>query len=162
MNSPGQSVSGPQAQARPFLLQEALTGLDRVSSRHWRKGPGASFARKDLSFGQMHMVMVLHELGPLTVGQLSDMLAVSMPSVSSMLDRLEEHGLAERQRDDSDRRLVHVRLTARGEAEAEEAAGFRRDATSRVLQQFSDHELRALLTVVEAVERTISCLDQEL
>ena len=145
---------------RTELLSHALAALDRVASQHWRKGPGASFARKDLSFGQMHVIMLLHELGPMTVGQLAEMLAVSMPSVSSMLDRLEEHSLVERRRDESARRLVHAQLAARGRAEAEEAAGFRRGAIERVLQRFSDPELEALLTVVGAVERTISCLDR--
>ena len=145
---------------RAHLLSSALSALDRVTAQHWRQGPGASFARKDLSFGQMHVLMLLHQLGPMTVGQMAEMLAVSMPSVSSMLDRLEEHSLVERHRDEADRRLVHVRLTDRGRAEAEEAAGFRRGAIEKVLQRFSDPELRALLTVVEAVERTIGCLDQ--
>lgn len=145
---------------RAHLLSSALSALDRVTAQHWRQGPGASFARKDLSFGQMHVLMLLHQSGPLTVGQLAEILAVSMPSVSSMLDRLEEHSLVERRRDESDRRLVHVQLTDRGRAGAEEAAGFRRGAIERVLQQFSNSELEALLTVVEAVERTISCLDR--
>jgi DNA-binding MarR family transcriptional regulator len=160
MSRPRGTPTTAPGSGRTQLLSLALSALDRVTSQHWRKGPGASFARKDLSFGQMHVVMLLHQLGPLTVGQLAEMLAVSMPSVSSMLDRLEEHSLVERRRDQSDRRLVHVALTDRGRAEAEEAAGFRREAIERVLQQFTDSELEALLTAVGAVERTISCLDR--
>lgn len=160
MSQPSSSVAGELETSGEELLGRALNSLDRISSKHWRKGPGASFARKDLSFGQMHVIMLLHQLGPMTVGQLAEMLTVSMPSVSSMLDRLEEHSLVERHRDEADRRLVHVRLTDRGRAEAEDAAGFRRGAIEKVLQRFSDPELRALLTVVEAVERTIGCLDQ--
>ncbi|MHB8325784.1 MAG: MarR family winged helix-turn-helix transcriptional regulator [Candidatus Dormibacteria bacterium] len=152
----------PGLSARPVhqrLLDQALAALDRVSAQHWRQGPGARFSKKDFSPGQMHVLMLLREGGPLTVGQLTEMLGVSMPSVSSLLDRLEEHGLVARQRDSSDRRLVHVVLTQTGDADAEEAAGFRRAAAQQVLAQFEEDELEALLKVLAATERTISCLD---
>ena len=155
----------PAPAARPVrqrLLEDALAALDRMSAQHWRQGPGARFSKKDLSPGQMHVLMLLHEAGPLTVGQLAEMLRVSMPSVSSVLDRLEEHGLLARQRSDDDRRLVHVALTPRGAADAEEAAGFRRAAAQQVLSRFEDDELEALLKVLAATERTICCLEDKL
>ncbi|HVD03538.1 MAG TPA: MarR family transcriptional regulator [Candidatus Dormibacteraeota bacterium] len=160
MSSSVQGSATSVEASREQLLQMALTAIDQVAAQHWRKGPGARFARKDPSAGQMHVLMLLHESGPLTVGQLAEILAVSMPSVSSLLDRLEEHGLVERQRTGGDRRLVHVVLTPKGAADAEEAAGFRREAAERVLSQFTDAELQATLQVMGAVQRTISCLDQ--
>jgi len=143
---------------REHLIAEALATLDRLSAQHWRQGPGARFSKKDLSPGQMHVLMLLHEVGPLTVGQLAEMLRVSMPSVSSVLDRLEEHGLVARQRDDGDRRMVHIMLTDRGAEDAAEAAGFRRAAAQQVLARFQEDELEALLKVLAATERTICCL----
>lgn len=137
------------------LRPQAVAALGRVFAHHWRQGPGACFARKDLSFGQMHVLMLLHERGALTVGQLAEMLGVSMPSVSSQLDRLEEHRLVVRRRDEPDRRLVHVVLTAGGARDAEAAAGFRRELADQVLNGFDEEELRALLTVLAAVERCI-------
>ncbi len=161
------SASVPQIATEPAashqqLLRLALDALDQVAAQHWRKGPAARFARKDTSAGQMHVLMLLREFGPVTIGQLAEILAVSMPSVSSLMDRLEEHGLVERQRAGEDRRQVHVVLTPKGAADAEEAAGFRRDAAERVLSKFTDAELQATLQVMGAVQRTISCLDQPL
>ena len=143
---------------RQSLIAEALATLDRLSAQHWRKGPAARFSKKDLSPGQMHVLMLLNEAGPLTVGQLAEMLRVSMPSVSSVLDRLEEHALVARQRDAEDRRMVHIVLTARGAEDAAEAAGFRRAAAQQVLARFEDDELEALLKVLAATERAICCL----
>ncbi len=154
----------PALTARPVhqrLLDEALAALDRLSAQHWRQGPGARFSKRDFSPGQMRVLMLLREAGPLTVGQLTEMLGVSMPSVSSLLDRLEEHGLVARRRDGGDRRLVHVGLTETGDADAEEAAGFRRAAAQQVLARFEEDELEALLKVLAATERTISCLDRK-
>jgi DNA-binding MarR family transcriptional regulator len=78
-----------------------------------------------------------------------------MPSASLMLDRLEEQGLTARTRDAEDRRLVHVQLTEKGEAEVRAAAGFKREVVGRVLARFTQPELESLLTVLGAVERAL-------
>ncbi|MDA8332569.1 MAG: MarR family winged helix-turn-helix transcriptional regulator [Candidatus Dormibacteraeota bacterium] len=160
----GPAGRGPGPAARgddDSLLALSLAALGRVLAQHWRQGPGSCFARKDLSFGQMHVLMLLHERGALTVGQLAETLGVSMPSVSSQLDRLEEHQLVERRRDESDRRLVHIVLTDAGARDAEAAAGFRRELAEQLLAGFDQDELRALLTVLAAVERCIGADTQQ-
>ncbi len=101
----------------------------------------------------MHLLMVLQERGPETVGRLAEMLDISPPSVSAALDRLEEHGLAVRRRDREDRRVVHAALSSRGRAAAEEACGFRRQKARHLVSQLDTHELEALLTVLQAVQR---------
>jgi DNA-binding MarR family transcriptional regulator len=159
IKAPPETSPSEQLRRRNRLIEEALAALDRMSAQHWRQGPGARFSKKDLSLGQMHVLMLLHEVGPLTVGQLAEMLRVSNPSVSSVLDRLEEHGLVARRRDADDRRLVHVLLTPQGAEDAAEAAGFRRAAAQQVLSRFEQDELEALLKVLTATERTICCLE---
>jgi len=49
-----------------------------------------------------------------TMGELSNNAQVAMPSMTEMIDKLEEHGMAERYRDTNDRRVVKVRLTSKG------------------------------------------------
>jgi len=139
--------------AREALLHRAVETLEEVVARHWRQGPGGRWARRDLSIAQMHLMMVLREHGPATVGQLAETLGISPPSVSSALDRLEEHGLAIRRRDREDRRVVHAALSSRGRAAAEEACGFKRQKVRHLLEQFDTGELEALLTVLTAVQR---------
>ena len=46
-----------------------------------------------------------------------------MPDVSRLLDRMEEAGLVERERDTADRRLVTTRLSPRGMSLVEELDG---------------------------------------
>lgn len=138
---------------RESLLPLAVETLEELVAQHWRQGPGARWARRDLSIAQMHLMMVLQEHGPATVGQLAETLGISPPSVSSALDRLEEHGLAVRRRDREDRRVVHAALSSRGRAAAEEACGFRRQKVRHLLEKFDATELEALLTVLEAVQR---------
>ncbi|MGH7643813.1 MAG: MarR family winged helix-turn-helix transcriptional regulator [Candidatus Dormibacteria bacterium] len=150
------STAASQTSTRADLQTEALSTLEELINHHWRQSPGGRWARRDLSVGQMHLLMVLQELGPATVGRLAEKLEISPPSVSSALDRLEEHGLALRRRDHEDRRLVHVALSSRGRAAAEEACGFRRQKVRQLVEQFEIPELRALLQVLHAVQRGIT------
>ncbi|MGH7610031.1 MAG: MarR family winged helix-turn-helix transcriptional regulator [Candidatus Dormibacteria bacterium] len=139
---------------RATLFEQTSTALEEMIAHHWRQGPGARWARRDLSVAQMHLMMVLRELGPATVGQLAEALDISPPSVSSALDRLEEHGLALRQRDRQDRRVVHAALSSRGRTAVDEACGFKRQKVRSLLAQFETQELEALQTVLAAVQRT--------
>ncbi|MGH7692685.1 MAG: MarR family winged helix-turn-helix transcriptional regulator [Candidatus Dormibacteria bacterium] len=143
------------AEGRELLKERALAALEELMAHHWRQSPGGRFARRDLSVGQMHLLLVLQELGPATVGQLAEALGISPPSVSSALDRLEEHGLAARRRDREDRRMVHAVLSNRGREAAEEACGFRRRKVRQLVEQFQVPELEALLTVLQAVQRGV-------
>lgn len=142
--------------SREGLLEQAQVNLEELIAHQWRQGPGARWARRDLSIAQMHLLMVLQEHGPATVGRLAETLGISPPSVSSALDRLEEHGLAVRRRDREDRRVVHATLSSRGRSAAEEACGFRRQKVRQLLSQFDESELKALLMVLGAVQRGIA------
>ncbi len=61
-------------------------------------------------------VRVLRRLArqPQSLGQLGSELALAPPSVTRLVDRLEERGLIERHRDDEDRRKVVATLTDEG------------------------------------------------
>ncbi|HUY10066.1 MAG TPA: MarR family winged helix-turn-helix transcriptional regulator [Candidatus Dormibacteraeota bacterium] len=149
------TTAAEPAASREQLQAEALCALEELMAHHWRQSPGGRWARRDLSVAQMHLLMVLQELGPATVGRLAEALEISPPSVSSALDRLEEHGLAVRRRDQDDRRVVHAALSGRGRAAAEEACGFRRQKVRHLVGQFNAGEMEALMTVLRAVQRGI-------
>ena len=144
-----------QTGSQRLLREQAMEGLDRLACRQWRQGATTHMDRRGLSLHQLHLLRSLQGVGPLTVGQLAERLQVSMPSASLMLHRLEEQGLTTRTRDAEDRRLVHVQLTEKGEAEVRAAAGFKREVVGRVLAQFTQAELESLLTVLGAVERAL-------
>lgn len=63
-------------------------------------------------FRVMFCVWVADELEPREIARLS---GLSRPAVSSVLNTLERDGLIRRHRESGDRRLVTVRLTAKGE-----------------------------------------------
>jgi DNA-binding MarR family transcriptional regulator len=104
---------------------------------------------------QLHVMGVLHEVGPITVSHLAARLGISPPSTSAMVDRMVDGGLVERVRGEEDRRIVSVWLTPAGEAALAAAIGGRRGKLERVLSQLDPTELADTLRVLNRLERAI-------
>lgn len=68
-----------------------------------------------LTIPQVVVLRSISALGEVTVGQLSDNVSLSQATVTTILDRLEQRGLATRYRSSTDRRIVHASLTRKGE-----------------------------------------------
>lgn len=66
---------------------------------------------------QTNMLFAVRDRGPMTVKELANILRVSAPSASSMVDRLVEMGALSREPDPKDRRRVIIRITPLAEAE---------------------------------------------
>ncbi len=88
-----------------------------------------------------------HEDG-LSQRELAARLSIESPTLVRHLDRLEDEGLVVRRRDDQDRRVVRIGLTA---------AGHRRFAELREVATSLDAQLRALLDhdEIEIVEHAL-------
>jgi len=65
----------------------------------------------DLSMAQMNLLMAVRNHEELTLSGLADILGVSPPSVSVMVDRLVERAMLIRERSTRDRRKVIIRLS---------------------------------------------------
>ena len=66
----------------------------------------------DLTMPQLKMLFVVDLLGPVPMGQLAARLGISLPTATGLIDRLVEAGLARREHDERDRRVVLVGTTA--------------------------------------------------
>lgn len=69
--------------------------------------------------------------GEPTLGELAERLVIRHHSAVELVDRLTEHGLAERIRVDADRRQVRIRLTDKGEEKLRRLTGSHRDQLRR-------------------------------
>lgn len=98
-----------------------------------------------LTLTQLSTLGTLARLGPLPLGELAAAERVQPPSMTRIVSGLEERGLAVREADPKDRRLVIVRLADEGKALLA-ADRRRRDA-------WLNHRLRELSPVERAVLR---------
>jgi DNA-binding MarR family transcriptional regulator len=84
---------------------------------------------------QQHQMLLairaLQTTGEATIGKLAGQLMVRHHSAVGLIDRLAEHGLVERVRQDEDRRQVKVRLTAEGTDKLRHLSGIHRQELRR-------------------------------
>jgi DNA-binding MarR family transcriptional regulator len=87
-----------------------LPQLMRAIAAYWRQ----QAQPLDLTIGQIRVLKALR-YEEQAVGELASKLLVSTPTMTRLIDTLVERGLVERQEDPSDRRVVRLRLTRKGE-----------------------------------------------
>ncbi len=68
----------------------------------------------ELSIPEVHVIEYLGDKGVCMMRELAEYLLVAVNTITSIVDKLEEKRFVRRERDDSDRRIVMVRLTDRG------------------------------------------------
>jgi DNA-binding MarR family transcriptional regulator len=120
---------------------------------------GRIMAEKGGHPGAAGVLRVLSAHDGITQRDLAEMLHLSRPTVTTMLQRLEQNGLLERWDDETDQRLTRIRLTDKGRAQAQEfqqsfAAYIR--ATTGTMSETDRRELARLLGVL--ADNTASAL----
>ena len=104
-------------EARNQLITEVLDSLDELWGGAGGTGILDGFSQADLLDLTVPQVCVLMFLrpAPQRIGRLAERLRTSLPSATSIANRLEQRGLIERVRDETDGRVVLCRLTQSGE-----------------------------------------------
>jgi len=118
--------------------------------------------QRDVSLPQLHLLATLQDRGAMTVSELAGMLGVSLPSASSIVDRLDDRGYVTRSRAETDRRVVTVQMTEKGRQIVEEFIGLKREQMLRLMAAMSDEELahfvQGMAAFRSAVERSAAGL----
>jgi DNA-binding MarR family transcriptional regulator len=125
--------------------QEAFLSLWRTYDR-LKALEDELFSRYELTAQQYNALRLLQAAHPGKVPTLTlaSRLVSRAPDITRLVDRLCEHGLAERERPPENRRTVWVGITEAGTALLEEIAASVRDCHLRQLGHLSPGELRQL------------------
>lgn len=111
---------------------------------------------REISLLQLHVLAFLRERGPLTVSEMAQIVQVSLPSASSIADRMEDRGYITRVRTDADRRVVTVAITDRGREAVEEFVSLKREGMLRLLTEMNDDELYRFASGMEALQAAVA------
>ena len=125
------------------------------------RGAGPELLSLDLTMGQFKAMATLTMFGSQPVGELGRRLGLSEPAASLLVDKLEERGLATRQRDLQDHRRTLVTATPAAE---ELAARLRQGHESHMLRwlgSLTDDELDGLTRGFRGLLRVATPLDAE-
>ena len=109
------SESG-SANDRERQVQQILELFDRLyqETRRTSRGARGEWLNIDLTMPQVKSLLTLFTDGTLRTSDLASVLGVSLPSVTGIVDRLEEKGLVTRESDPQDRRVVLCKLSEVG------------------------------------------------
>ena len=112
--------------------------------------------RHDLSRAAASTLSVLHRQGPQRITALAEREAVSQPSMTGLVQRLEAAGYLERAPDPGDGRASLVSVTAKGVEALEARRRVHDEVIEARLTELSEDDLRALAAAVPAIQQLIS------
>ena len=116
-------------------------------------------AREDpasgLSAARLSALSVLVFGGPRTLGELAAAEQVRPPTMTGIVQGLERAGLARREPDPDDRRVVRVHATAKGKRVLQQARKRRIASLAERLSQLDRREVATVREAAELVERAL-------
>jgi DNA-binding MarR family transcriptional regulator len=89
------------------LLAECMQGYERLSGEYVR--------RSGLTHAQFDIIATLGNTPGMSYKELGDKTLITKGTLTGVIERLEQKGLVERQRNDCDKRSFFVKLTKEGE-----------------------------------------------
>jgi DNA-binding MarR family transcriptional regulator len=104
-----------------------------------------------LSGSQRIVLRALSDKGPCQVSEVAGHVGVTLSAATGLVDRLVKARLVTRERDQKDRRVVWVKVTAEGEAAVQAAEARRRAVLSELTINLSPEDLSTLCTILERI-----------
>ncbi|MEM7050630.1 MAG: MarR family transcriptional regulator [Acidobacteriota bacterium] len=154
----GNSLRREIQQSKPFssLEEEVFLALLRTAGV-LEQAVAVRLKACGLTTTQYNVLRILRgsEPEPLTCGEVGKRMVTPVPDVTRLVDRLERSGLARRERAQTDRRIVMVRITATGLEVLEDLDGPVDDWLRDLLGHLSRDELARLNQLLESAR---SCL----
>jgi DNA-binding MarR family transcriptional regulator len=123
---------------RPPLFDPDIQALDR-----------------DMPRSELLAVLLLQRRAEVTMSELAADLGAPLSTATGIGERLARRGLASRNRDPGDRRVIRVRLTAKGRALAGRVRKRMDSLVQRVQKALTEEELAQLLGLVRKVANAL-------
>lgn len=127
-----------------------MTAMHRVNSAMLRVNM-PEWVHLDLSIGQLKSLMVLTSHPRISIGTMAEMLEVSKPTASILIDRLVQLGLVQRTEDADDRRRTVVEVTEPGGALVARLRQGGGERLAHWIEQMQREDLEALQRGLEAL-----------
>ena len=128
------------------LIKKRLLHMDLVQREH------------GTPLSHVQVLAMLHDVGTMSVSEISRRLGIAKPNITPLVDRLYESGYVDRQHDENDRRVVNIVLLEAGEAKL---AAIRATISRQILAQvdgLSISEFRELNESLSSIVRILSSL----
>jgi DNA-binding MarR family transcriptional regulator len=118
-----------------------------------------SFGARELSRTEAGLLMTLLE-GPQRITELAESEALAQPTVTKVVDNLQQRGLVVRERDPGDGRVVRVSITPAGRRTIESSRSQVQALMRDTVQELSDGELAELVAASQTLGRMVETLQR--
>lgn len=112
----------------------------------------------DCSKNELYVMAFLYQHGEVHMSQIADYLEVPLNTVTGIITRMEKRELLSRERSDTDKRVVTVAMTERGQDQMQLILEQMRHYGQAVLQALTAEEFQVLMKLAD---RAIQILEQE-
>ena len=110
---------------------------------------------------QLWALRTLYTHGSISMSELSRNMYLHISTVSGVIDRLEQKGYVERKRKDSDRRVVHIGMTAAGKRLVQRAPEAAQGRLLHGLESLTPSQVRIIRSSLDRVVQLMEIEDIE-
>lgn len=106
---------------------------------------------KDITNNDMHIIEAIGPGADSTMSVVAKKLGITAGSLTTSINALVNKKYVERNRSESDRRVVYISLTGKGRKAYEHHKDFHRQMTEAVIQNLSEEEIPVLLKTLDSL-----------
>jgi len=107
---------------------------------------------------QLTVIKLLETFENLSLSSLSERIRAQNSTVTGIIDRMEREGLVRRERSTTDRRVVHIRLSDKGQKLAQKIQVEPMEIFRGALGSLSAAEMRELLKILTKIARRVQSI----
>ncbi len=134
------------------MREDEINHLLKTISTRIRSRGDADLKERGLTFSQLQVLITLHRHGgEMSQRQLEKELSVSHPTIVGLVQRLEKNGYVESWTDETDKRVNHIRQSAKALQFKEESQRRWRDTTTRMFRNLSEEEKEELYRMLNVI-----------
>lgn len=128
-------------------LIEAYFAVSTQMQRAWKSCVLSEIAEENISIAQMGLLFLLNEHQPVLSKDIATKMHITRSAVAQLVEGLDELGYITRTEDESDRRMVYIRLSTRGQKKLGELEDRRRRIFESLVSDLSDEQLQEAIKI---------------
>lgn len=128
------------------VISDLLSITPLIRRNIQRKLVRTAFAQieEDITLPHLEILKTLHQEGTRHIAEIGEKLQIPKPQMTHLIDKLESLGVAVRDADKTDRRIINIRLTDKGRKIVDEFDLVVRDSIKDKLSCLANEELAEL------------------
>jgi len=138
-----------------IAFSKEVAGLAVLIMKGIMKKEGSLIYKEGLTLAQMIALGILEEKDALKMNEIAGELNISLPAATGLIGRLHKIGMVKREYDDSDRRIIRVRLTPKGKKAIEASRELKLRSMQRAFSGLTEKERQDYLNVLKKIKNIV-------